>query len=874
MKKIAFFLFSLCFASLPLFAKHIKGGEVYYEYLGTDASGRDRFYITARLFLDCGSMSSQIDKTINIGIYRNADNSAVPGSPFTIDSIPSTVDHDVRLTTPSPCIVNPSDVCFKIIKYGGEVALPRTAKGYTVLFQRCCRIDNIVNLNPNNSVGASYTCQIHGYENLEAGEVNNNPQFQVKDTVLICQRRRFALDFGATDKDGDSLSYEFCSAYDGGSSNIPVVVNPGAPRSLNYVNYAAGFSGSQPLGAEVTVSPLTGLISGMAPTGGDYTVSVCLYEWRRGKLLSVHRKDFIVRVDANCDFAAADLNPQYITCDGFDFSFHNEAPFSTLIHTYNWDFGLPNRNDDTSTQATPTFVYPDTGTYTVKLYINKGEECTDSAVTSLKVYPGFKPGFTVNGSCRFNAFQFTDITSLRYGSVVRWSWDFGDEASNADTAIVSNPSWKYSSTGFKKVRLTVESSKGCLATIVKDSVEVRDKPLINLAFRDTLICSVDTLQLSAVGGGTFSWSPNRFILRSDSPNPLVFPKSTTSYYVTQSDNGCINTDSVKVRVVDFVTLIIGDTTICLNDSIVLRPNGNGLQFQWSSSAPSTLSNAAIKNPVVRPAATTTYHLSSQIGKCMADKDITVVTIPYPAAQAGSDQTICFGENVQLNGTITGTTFNWTPAATLTNPSSLTPFAAPRQTTAYILTVFDQQGCPKPRKDTVVITVRPPIIAQAGRDTSIVAGQPLQLSASGAEFFLWSPATGLSRTDIAAPTAVLYDNITYAVKVFNSSGCFSNDTVSIKVFKTNPDIFVPSAFTPAKSTNNVFRPIPVGISTLDLFQVFNRWGQLLYSNPNTETGWDGSFAGRPQSSGAYVWMVRGRDYTGKTVFKKGTVILIR
>lgn len=380
-----FSLFLLFFVSVS--ARHIKGGEVYYEYLGPGSGNNDKFKITVRLFIDCGASGAQIDENIAIGIFRNADNLNVSGSPFTL---PNTYDANIRLSTPSPCIVNPSTVCYRIRLYSRDIELPKEPKGYTVIFQRCCRIDRIQNLNPNNSVGASYTCVIHGTDNIGANEVNSNPQFFVKDTVLICQNRKFTLDFGALDRDGDSLSYAFCAGYVGGTNGTPVVRDPPAPSQLNELNYATGFSGSHPLGPDVSINPATGIISGIAPSGGDYTVSVCLTEWRRGKAISTHRKDFILRVDANCDFAAAELKPAYITCDGYDFNFQNEAPFSSLIHTYYWDFGVAGTND-TSTLAKPKFVFPDTGVYQIKLIINPGEECSDSAVSVLKVYPGFSP---------------------------------------------------------------------------------------------------------------------------------------------------------------------------------------------------------------------------------------------------------------------------------------------------------------------------------------------------------------------------------------------------------------------------------------------------------------------------------------------------
>ncbi|HLI93354.1 MAG TPA: gliding motility-associated C-terminal domain-containing protein, partial [Puia sp.] len=88
------------------------------------------------------------------------------------------------------------------------------------------------------------------------------------------------------------------------------------------------------------------------------------------------------------------------------------------------------------------------------------------------------------------------------------------------------------------------------------------------------------------------------------------------------------------------------------------------------------------------------------------------------------------------------------------------------------------------------------------------------------------------------------------------------------------IFVPNAFTPAAGSNNVFRPICMGISSLDFFHVYNRWGQLVFSTSQIGQGWDGRINGQLQGANAYLWMLKGTDYTGRSIAKKGTVVLIR
>ena len=99
--------------------------------------------------------------------------------------------------------------------------------------------------------------------------------------------------------------------------------------------------------------------------------------------------------------------------------------------------------------------------------------------------------------------------------------------------------------------------------------------------------------------------------------------------------------------------------------------------------------------------------------------------------------------------------------------------------------------------------------------------------------------------------------------------------AVYVFKTNPYVFVPTAFTPNNDgKNDVIRPIAVGVEKINFFSIYNRWGQLVFTTTANRQGWDGRIGGVLQSSNVYVWMVSAIDYTGKTIFLKGTVTLIR
>ena len=124
---------------------------------------------------------------------------------------------------------------------------------------------------------------------------------------------------------------------------------------------------------------------------------------------------------------------------------------------------------------------------------------------------------------------------------------------------------------------------------------------------------------------------------------------------------------------------------------------------------------------------------------------------------------------------------------------------------------------------------------------------------------WTPATELSDPFVPNPVATYTTNdnvVSYLVKAVTPFGCFGTATVNVKIFKTKPDIFVPNAFTPGLAMNALFRPIPVGITSLEYFRVYNRLGQLVYNTSTIGNGWDGNLNGSPQNAGGYVWMVKG------------------
>ncbi|HSU29329.1 MAG TPA: PKD domain-containing protein, partial [Chitinophagaceae bacterium] len=425
MKRFSLLILSVFLLASPSFANHITGGEVYYTYVGPSGSGY-QYHVTLKLFRDHFSTGAMLDPTAALAVFDR-----ITGAMIWNGNIVKTREVQLQLTSPSPCINNPPVVYYDVGYYEFDLILPDSPNGYIIAYQRCCRIAGINNLANSVSVGTTYSAEIPGNSSLSTAPQNNSAQFVGADTVIVCAHNQFSYSFAAQDADGDRLSYSFCDAFIGGNSTTQPAPNPPAAPPYFVVPYASPFSGSQPLGNTVSLDPTTGLITGIAPDAGIYVVTVCVTETRNGVVIATQRKDLQIKV-GDCDVARALLNPQYITCDGFTMTFQNLST-SPLINSYFWDFGVPVTNADTSNLAIPTFTYPDTGAYTIKLVTNRNQQCSDSTTAIVKVYPGFFPAFNSIGICVTNPVRFTDATSTVYGVVDTWSWNFGDATTAGDT---------------------------------------------------------------------------------------------------------------------------------------------------------------------------------------------------------------------------------------------------------------------------------------------------------------------------------------------------------------------------------------------------------------------------------------------------------
>ena len=353
----------------------------------------------------------------------------------------------------------------------------------------------------------------------------------------------------------------------------------------------------------------------------------------------------------------------------------------------------------------------------------------------------------------------------------------------------------------------------------------------------------------------------------------------------KDNKGCIANASVNVVLIDNMVIVpMNDTTICVESSVTFQPNVSveASIFKWrtipDASLVSTLDYDTLKNATATPLDTTTYVLNARWGVCFREDTIVVNILHKPVPDAGPDMAVCnykrdtilVGSASNLSGTVN---FQWSPPETLQTPNNFTTIATPDSTQIYTLTVTDNYGCNFSVTDQVKVTVQPPVPAYAGHDTIAVSGVPHQLMSSGGVSYEWTPSFPLNLSTAQNPLATLTQDQLFVVTVTDNEGCKGNDSVFVQVYN-GPCYYVPNSFSPnGDGLNDIFRAIPVGISYTEWFRVYNRYGQLVFQTNRWLKGWDGTYLGKRQPTGNYVWMIKGVDKNGKVVEQKGTIMII-
>jgi gliding motility-associated-like protein len=201
--------------------------------------------------------------------------------------------------------------------------------------------------------------------------------------------------------------------------------------------------------------------------------------------------------------------------------------------------------------------------------------------------------------------------------------------------------------------------------------------------------------------------------------------------------------------------------------------------------------------------------------------------------------------------------------------------------SYTITIEDAEGCMN--TTTATINQPPPLIVDAGPDTTIDLGTSIDLQAianSATVTWQWNPIDQLSCADCPNPTASPLNTTTYLVTVRNQDDCDATDDITIRINKVRP-IFVPNAFSPNGDGMNDRFTIFGGPAAeiITKLRVFDRWGNLLFEGSNLplgqeNAGWDGMFKGKLLGTGVYTYMAEVRFIDGEVILYEGDITIVR
>lgn len=392
-------------------------------------------------------------------------------------------------------------------------------------------------------------------------------------------------------------------------------------------------------------------------------------------------------------------------------------------------------------------------------------------------------------------------TSSTTGYTYGWTPAAGLSATN-----VSNPSVTTVNSGTTPITTlytVTATANSCSST---DTVTVIVNPQPALTITDpAAVCMPSTVDLTAAsvtagstGGGTLTyWTDAGATVALASPNAVA--TSGTYYIKATAVGGCTDIKPVNVTVNPLPASNAGpDITICTGTPATLGVAATaGESYSWSPAA--GLSNAAISNPdntttnSGTTAIVTTYVVTTMITAtgCQS-RDTAVVTVnPFPVLAITNPAAVCAPSTVDITapaitaGSVgSGTMSYWMDAAAttlMTTPSAISASGT------YYIKMTSGTGCND--MDSVIVTINPLPVSNAGPDVVICTGSSASLGAAAVagNTYSWSPATGLSATNTANPTVMLTNmtlspvSYTYIVTtVTTATGCQSADTVMVTV----------------------------------------------------------------------------------------------
>ena len=365
--------------------------------------------------------------------------------------------------------------------------------------------------------------------------------------------------------------------------------------------------------------------------------------------------------------------------------------------------------------------------------------------------------------------------------------------------------------------------------------------IVSVSLCDGWKPGTNTLILKVVSGGPFAG----FLAQTSvTIPPFTEPYDTLDRYICEFDTITVN--GLDIYQAGSYPFELNTSSGC-DSNVVLNVFVNQNTSSFISDTICTGSQFEFNGNFYSQAGTYIDTLQNSAG---CDSIVTLELNVNDVLSSNFNATICIGEEYELNGNFYD------------------------QQGTYYDTLVGLSGC-----DSVVIlnlSIGDSILVDAGDDTLIVIGNNAQLqgsinnSTSPSGQYFWSPSFLLSCDDCLNPIATLDQDQVFVLSYSDTNNCSGLDSVLVEV--TDLTYAIPNAFTPnGAGVNSQFDIISQGGAVVKQFQIFNRWGELVH---NSTTPWDGTYNGKDQPVGTYVYYFVIELENGDEVKETGEISLIR
>jgi gliding motility-associated-like protein len=416
-------------------------------------------------------------------------------------------------------------------------------------------------------------------------------------------------------------------------------------------------------------------------------------------------------------------------------------------------------------------------------------------------------------------------------------------------------------------------------------LEIQDVDPLQATVADVNVyCPGDDATLNVVVTGglpnyTYSWA-----VGGNTEQIVVSPSATTSYDVTVND-ACIGTPvtvsgTVNVPVYPPLIMITSPDTsvLCPNtpQTLIAEATGGEGNYTYTWYEGSTVIGSG--NSVnVSPMVTTTYTVvvTDACGTEIS-QDITItVEASVLELEMSPEQLICPGDTAEIWVIATEGLGNYTYYWEHSGETSSNVFVSPNNTTTYSVSVQDACATYSIEGTTTVEVVRP------DADFEVLTDEPMegllvtfQNTTNGGVTWNWDFGNGeFSTANSPTTTYTPYGYYDVTLIAYNDIGC--SDTVTKQIYiKPEFYFYAPNAFTPNGNRQNEYYSVSVIGAIGFEFQIFNRWGEMIYETTDQYFQWDGTYMNYNVPDGVLVWKAKviDREYQYHTF--EGFITILR